>query len=315
MRLSEDERITPVLLTTIKDPSPLVRAASVEAVSLRLTPEVLQALFEATDDEYRLVRTRAAAGLAGFPAAQLSDDLKTRVEKANREYLDFIMARPDQWTSHYNMGNYQLSRGELKEAVASYKTALTIEPQAVMAMVNLSMAYARMGENDKAEKSLQQALKMAPDNSAANFNMGLVKAEKNELKTAEEYLRKALKADPQMAQAAYNLCIITSKDRINEAVTWCAKAAELRPQEPKYAYTLAFFEQQKGDMDGAIKTLDALIARQPAYLDAYLLLAGIYEKQGKKEDAEKVYNKALAIESAPEGFRKHVRTKLEELKK
>jgi predicted Zn-dependent protease len=123
-----------------------------------------------------------------------------------------------------------------------------------------------------------------------------------------------MKADPQMAQAAFNLCIITSKDRINEAITWCKKAADLRPQEPKYAYTLAFVEQQKGDADGAIRTLDALISRQPAYLDAYLLLAGIYEKSGKKEDAERVYNKALGLEGAPEGFRNHVRTKLEALK-
>jgi Tfp pilus assembly protein PilF len=61
--------------------------------------------------------------------------------------------------------------------------------------------------------------------------------------------------------------------------------------------------------------LDALITRQPAYLDAYFLLAGIYESQGGKEDAEKLYNKALTVERAPESFRNHVKTKLEELKK
>ena len=81
--------------------------------------------------------------------------------------------------------------------------------------------------------------------------MGLLKAEKNEPKQAETYLKKAIKADPQMAQAAYNLCIITSKDRIDEAVTWCRKAADLRPQEPKYAYTLAFYLNQKGDRDAS----------------------------------------------------------------
>ena len=69
-------------------------------------------------------------------------------------------------------------------------------------------------------------------------------------KGREQYLKKALKVDPQMAQAAYNLCIITSKDRINEAVSYCKKAAELRPQEPKYAYTLAFYLNQKGDRRG-----------------------------------------------------------------
>ncbi len=75
------------------------------------------------------------------------------------------------------------------------------------------------------------------------------------LKQAENYLKKALKADPQMAQAAYNLCVITAKDRINEAVTWCRQASELRPQEPRYAFTLAFYLNQKGDRDEAVRTL------------------------------------------------------------
>ena len=40
---------------------------------------------------------------------------------------------------------------------------------------------------------------------------------------------------------------------------------------------------------------------------------GAYIK--KKEDAEKVYSGALALEGAPEEFRNHVRAKLQELKK
>ena len=235
----------------------------------------MQALLDATGDEYRLVRTRAAAGLAGYPLDRLTGEVKTRVEKANQEYLAFIMARPDQWTSHYNMDNYKLSRGETNEAVASYQAALKREPQAVMAMVNSSIAHARIGETGKAEKSLQQALKLAPDNAAANFNMGLVKAEKKEPKQAEKYLKKALTADPQMAQAAYNLCVITAKDRITEAVTWCRKAAELRPQDPNYAYTLAFYLNQKGDRDEAVRTLKGLVEKYPQHKDAEILLKEI----------------------------------------
>jgi tetratricopeptide (TPR) repeat protein len=70
--------------------------------------------------------------------------------------------------------------------------------------------------------------------------MGLLKAELNDIEGAEKYLKAALKVDPQMAQAAYNLCIIASTDRLGEAVTYCKIAADLRPQEPRYAYTLAF---------------------------------------------------------------------------
>jgi tetratricopeptide (TPR) repeat protein len=109
--------------------------------------------------------------------------------------------------------------------------------------------------------------------------MGLLKAEQNDPKGAEQYLKKALKVDPQMAQAAYNLCVITSKDRINEAVGYCKKAAELRPQEPRYTYTLAFYLNQKGDRNEAVRTLQALIEKYPGYKEAEMLLGEISKKE------------------------------------
>jgi Tfp pilus assembly protein PilF len=134
---------------------------------------------------------------------------------------------------------------------------------------------------------------VAPESGAANFNMGLLKAEQNQTKEAERYLQAAFKADPQMAAAAYNLCVLTAKDRMDEAVTWCRKAAELRPQEPKYAYTLAFYQRQNGDTKGAITTLQNLIKQRPGYVEAYLLLANIYVQQGDRPKAEAVYRQAL----------------------
>ncbi|NTW60208.1 MAG: tetratricopeptide repeat protein [Nitrospirae bacterium] len=272
---SQDQKVLDTLLAAAKDPSPLVRGAAVQALGLIPTTESLQSLVEATGDEYRLVRVRAAAGIAAFPKMNAPPAYQKQLKKANDEYLASITARPDQWTSHYNMGNYQLNRGEAKKAVASYQTAMKLDPQAILPMVNISLAYAQLGEGEKAEKSLQKALKLAPDNAAANFNMGLLKAEKNDPKAAEKYLKKAFKADPQMAQAAYNLCIITAKDRINEAVTWCRKASDLRPQDPKYAYTLAFYLNQKGEKAEAIRILNALVEKYPGYKDAEMLLKEI----------------------------------------
>ena len=104
------------------------------------------------------------------------------------------------------------------------------------------------------------------------LNMGLLKGEQKDPKGAEHYLKKALKSDPLMVQAAYNLCVITARDRINEAVTWCQKAAELRPQEPRYAYTLAFYLNQQGDRNGAVRTLKTLTEKYPGYKEAEMLL-------------------------------------------
>jgi Tfp pilus assembly protein PilF len=309
-----DPRIAPALYKVIKDPSPLVRAAAADALQHMPTSESFKLLLEATGDDYRLVRVRAVASLIGYGNLSVQGADKTKVEAALKEYLASILSRPDQWSSHYNLGNAYLSLGNPKQAIASYDTALRLEPRAVLALVNESMAYAQLGENRKADELLQKALKVAPGNAAANFNMGLLKAEQKDLKGAEKFLKAALKTDPQMAQAAYNLCVIISKDRIAEAVAYCKKAADLRPQEPRYAYTLAFYQLQKGDEKDAVKTLEGLIEKQPVYVDSYLLLAGIYEKQGKKEEAEKIYKKALETEGIPDQARLRIGARLEALK-
>jgi len=64
-------------------------------------------------------------------------------------------------------------------------------------------------------------------------------------------------------------------------VSWCRQAAELRPQEPRYAYTLAFYLNQKGDRDEAISTLKVIIEKYPGYKDAEMLLQEISSGQPK----------------------------------
>jgi len=311
---SGDPKVAPVLLKAIKDPSPLIRSAAAAALQNVPTEESVLALVAATGDDYLLVRVRAAAALAAFGNLPLTEADKTRVEAANKEYLASIMSRPDQWDSHYNLGNYYLDRRDFKQAVASYEKALQMEPRGVLALVNNAMAYARMGENIKADEALKEALKIAPDNAAANFNMGLLKAEEKDLVAAEKHLRTALKADPQMAQAAYNLCVILAKNRLDEAVDFCRKAAEARPDMPRYAFTLAFYQQRKGDLAGAATVLDSLIAKYPAYVDAYVLLGGIYEKQGDRAKAEGVYHKAMKVEGLPEQYKVRIKARQEALK-
>ena len=141
-----DERVRSTLLQAIQDPSPLVRAAAAEALSVRPGKESFQALVTASGDSYRLVRVRAAASLAPYPAAWFQGEDQDKVKKATDEYLASLTARPDQWSSHYNLGNYYLNRGEVKPALAAYDTALKIEPRAAMVMVNAAMAYAKMGD-------------------------------------------------------------------------------------------------------------------------------------------------------------------------
>jgi Flp pilus assembly protein TadD len=109
---------------------------------------------------------------------------------------------------------------------------------------------------------------------------------------AEAEFRAAAKADPQNPQAAYNLCVLLSGDRPDKALSWCRKAAVLRPEDPRYAYTYAYYLDRTGDTAGAIPFLRGVVDRNRPYGSAYALLGAIYERQGKADEARKVYRKA-----------------------
>jgi Flp pilus assembly protein TadD len=137
------------------------------------------------------------------------------------------------------------------------------------------MAHARNREVDQAEKVLQEALFIAPDNASVHFNLGLLQAEKNNLQEARTHLIAAVQADPEMAPAAHNLCVLIAVDRLDEAVDWCRKAASLRPEEPRYAFTLAYFLEQQNQTDEAVSILLPLVENYPGYQEPQQLLMKI----------------------------------------
>lgn len=77
--------------------------------------------------------------------------------------------------------------------------------------------------------------------------MGLLQGTKDNRRLAETHLKAALHADSKMAPAAYNLCVLIAADRPDEALSWCRKAMALQPEEPRYAFTLAYFLEQQLD--------------------------------------------------------------------
>ena len=184
--------------------------------------------------------------------------------------MDSMKSRPDDMASHYNLGNFHMSRSQMPEAAAEFETASRLQPDALPPYVNVALAYNALGQNDKAEASLRQALSLDPTNAAAHLNLAMLLAEMNKLGEAEQSFRAALKADPKSAQAAYNLGVLLSKEHPVEAISWCQKAAALRPDEPKYGYTLAFFQKQAGKTNEAVQTLEKLIEPGPAHAEGGL---------------------------------------------
>jgi tetratricopeptide (TPR) repeat protein len=293
----------------------LVRGAAAVALTGHVTPQSIHPLLAATRDSYRLVRIRAAEALAGLPPARLMEMDRQSLSKAREEAETSFRARPDDHASHYNLGNLYLAGGNPKKAIEEYETSSRLRPDSLPPLVNASMAYYSLGEKEKAEDSLRRAVKIAPENVPARLNLGMLLGEMGKTKEAEKEFRAAAKADPKSAQAAYNLCVVTSKDRLDEALKWCRKAADLRPEEPRYGYTYAFFLDKKGDTAKAVPVLRKIVDRSQPFSPAYVMLGTIYEKQGKAAEARKVYKKAADNPELPEPDRAQFRNRLQTMGK
>ncbi len=311
LRYCPDERKWPAFIKALSDPSPLVRGAAAASLTGHVTLQSLHPLLAATRDDFRLVRVRAAEALAGVPLDRVGEADRKSLARARGEAEAAFRARPDDHASHYNLGNFYLAEGDPKKAVAEYGISSRLRPDSVPPLVNAAVAYNALGQNKKAEASLRKALSIAPGNVEAHLNLGMLLGEMGREKEAERQFRAAAAADPRSAQAAYNLCIITSKERPDESLTWCRKASELRPDDPKYAYTYAYFLDRKGDTAKAVPVLRRIVEQNRPYPPAYAMLGSIYERQGKPAEAKKVYRRAAENPELPEPDRVRFLDKLQ----
>jgi tetratricopeptide (TPR) repeat protein len=104
--------------------------------------------------------------------------------------------------------------------------------------------------------------------------------------------------DPRSAAAAYNLAVLVA-DSPKEAAALAGRAAAIAPQDPRYAFTQAFYLEKAGDAGGAERVLRALVTRHPGHRDGWAFLGALLEGQGRSAEAADVYRRAAESAALP----------------
>ncbi len=270
----------------LADGEPLVRVTAAQRLPVTDPAVLARLLAPLLQDPVRAVRAEAAARLAGPPALLLTGPQRTAHAAALDEYVAAQRYMSDLPSGPYNLGNLYTTLSRPADAEVQYRRALAIDDQLFMAKANLAMLLAARGRLDEAEKLLREAHAAQPRQAGLAFNLGLLLAEAGKPDEAERALREALAADPDLAAAAFNLAVLVAQRRLPEALSLSQRAAALRPEEPRYAWTLAFYQSRSGDLAGAERTLEALRQAHPAYPETDGLLLEVYLRQGKADEAQ-----------------------------
>ncbi len=223
----------------LKNDDVLIRRAAIPVTANADAATRRERLAPLLHDTTRLVRMEAARALAGEAEQGLSSDDLKALELALAEYISGQLFNAERPESHANLASLYLARGKQGEASAEYKKAIAIDPTFYPAIVALAEFTRANGDESGAEAQLRKAMAANPKSGALAHALGL--------------------------------SLIRQK-RVADGVVELAKAAELEPNEPRFAYVEAVALHDTGDAPRAIEVLKSLLNRRPYDRDALVAL-------------------------------------------
>jgi tetratricopeptide (TPR) repeat protein len=188
-------------------------------------------------------------------------------------------------------------QGRLDEAARIYEAIAAREPKNAEARHYLGALLASAGRIPEARALMKRALDLKPGEFAflENYVGVLVLAEAFE--EALERSRLALERQPRNINLLYlNAASLQKLDRLEEARTAFVELLRLAPNHPagrkEYAVTLS----RLGEQDEALRIVEALVAEQPRFADAYLVRANVRAIRGEYRLAVADYERALTLQ-------------------
>jgi Flp pilus assembly protein TadD len=194
----------------------------------------------------------AAELLADQPLTSLAAADRALLETAFAEYEAAHLVNADRAEERAALGLFRQRQGRLPEAEAAYRTALRLEPGAVIAAVNLADLYRIQGREREADELLRRAVTLAPDAA--------------------------------IVQHALGLSLIRQK-RYADAMNHLARAVALDPGSPRFAYVYAVALQSTGKPAEGERILRDAAARNPADVDVLSALLQTTLRAGKIDQA------------------------------
>jgi len=161
-------------------------------------------------------------------------------------------------------GNRAFTAKDYPTARGAYEKALAVDPDNLVALVNLGMVEFQSGDNAKARELLEKAVRLRLDTAPAWLTLGIIHMD---------------------------------ADRFPEALATLSQAALLDPENPRVRNFLGVVIGRQGWIDGAQQELRRAVELDPAYADAHYNLAAFYleEKPPAVELARRHYFKALEL--------------------
>jgi len=152
---------------------------------------------------------------------------------------------------------------------------------------------------------LQKVIADQPEFAYAHFQLAYVYTALKRTDEARAEYARTLAIDPKMSEAYLNLgMLLLDKEEDAAAVAPLRKAVELLPAQSRPRYLLAVALDRSGNHAGAAESFEALIHLDPNDITALDYLGWAALREGKSEEAEARFRRALEVQpKGPEALK------------
>ncbi len=143
---------------------------------------------------------------------------------------------------------------------------------------------------------LQKVIADQPEFAYAHFQLAYAYTALKKTDEARAEYARTIAIDPKMSEAYLNLgMLLLDRQEDAGAVPPLRKAVELLPAQSRPRYLLAVAQERSGDRAGAAESFEALLHLDPNDLTAIDYLGWAALRQGKPDEAEARFRRALEV--------------------
>jgi predicted Zn-dependent protease len=183
------------------------------------------------------------------------------------------------------------------EALEVFAELTQRQPGSGLHWGNYATALRTAGRLDEALAAYETSLRLTPDDPAQLLNLGMLQLELRQYESARNTLLRAHHFDPQSPAAriyAARACAVFRDYRAEQLIRpW----REWLPLDDAQQLELADLQLLLSEANAAGVVLEELLSRSPQSQPAMLLLAAVYERMNRLDDAEHVLDVLAALPS------------------
>lgn len=243
------------------------------------------AAFERKDEEASGEdATPKTTGPVSFSDAEAAYHARNYSEAA-RLFEGYTVQRPGNAWGHFMLGLSAWKAGDPARAEEAFEKALSIDPDHVKSLVNLSRVLLDQNRIEDALDRLTHAGNIAPDSNEVHRLLGRAYHAQGRTADAVEAYHRAIALNERDAWAMNNLGLLfLEQQRAAEAVPLLARAVALRKDVPAFHNNLGMALEHTGRFAAAATAYSGALTADAGYAKARQNLARVQRVKGNDEE-------------------------------